>query len=577
VQCSVFATGAFLSGSDRSEKTELVLRQNRFLAIFLGWLVLSTQCFAYGAVYSKNYSSTLAGFDEARALQAAEILGIRSQIDRLSAAQGTNDSQSDETLLLRSIALRKILRAVLEVRQACNRIDLELAYTYDILQKEQRREHFIYQLFNLADFAQLSAFYTLEPYLRIRNQFVASAVCTTTSGSLGTAITSASRLYGHLAKASKVAPPILLAGIVDGRPVDTTGLPPLVTKFLDSPAPGTKISRRDELFATWKRRYHIDASKPENLCGIADKKKASTGLLNTRILLLWSLHTIVQDFDYDLLALLKMVKGPDDSSSFSNGSLNSGKYTTGELEVVRLLNIQPQVEELMSLKQSGTESKRRDELELFVLRKTLEGALEVQVASDKVDDELYYNYHVVLSSLLESRARWLQYNYNLNFLQSGIMGIIAGRLYLSRWSSAGDRQFVISGGIGTGLTTLAILQMHGFWRKVDTDPNSLGEVLNLHPPSEYRFSPFVSSFLNAVPPDTNGLTRRESLNKAWEQAKVTTMNLKRPKNRLALAAMPPHKYDTIKIVSNRNTLLHSLKKELESFQVEVLALLRATE
>ena len=155
---------------------------------------------------------------------------------------------------------------------------------------------------------------------------------------------------------------------------------------------------------------------------------------------------------------------------------------------------------------------------MFVLEKTLEGALEIQVASDKVDEELNYNYHIVLAQLLQSRAKWLQWNYNLNFLQSGVMGIVAGGLYLTHSTYAGDRQFVISGGIGTGLTTLAILQMHGFWRKVDTPPNSLAEVLNLQPDSEYRFSPLVSNYLNAVPPgSTDGKTRRELLNEAWKK------------------------------------------------------------
>jgi len=512
-------------------------------------------------------------------MQAADILGIQEHVDRLLALQKKGDSlnnQSEEVLLLKSFIVRKIYRGMLEVRQACNKIDLELAYTYDVMQKEQRRERAIFQLFNLANFAQLSTFYTLEPFFRIHNYFVTSAICTTTSGALGTTITTFSKLYGAVAKANHVAPPRALAHLIDGNPVDTSGMPPLVTKFLDSQALDSDKSRREELFAMWKTRYRIDASKKENLCGIADKKKASIGLLNSRILLLWSLHTYVQDFDSELLSLLKLVKTPvAENSNFSK--VSSAGNSASVNEVARLLKIQPQVEELISLKRSNTESKRRDELELYVLETTLEGNLDIQVASNKVDQELNYNYHVILAQLLASRAKWLQYNYNLNFLQSGIMGTTAGVLYLKHFTYAGDRQFVISGGIGTGLTTLAMLQMHGFWRKVDTGPNSLAEVLNLHPDTEYRFSPFVSSFLNSPDPaSADGKTRRESLNEAWKKFRVTTTNLDRTKNLKALADMPSHKYDTIKIVTNRITLLHSLKKELESFQAEVLELLRTT-
>ncbi len=520
------------------------------------------------------------GYDEPKAMQAADVLGIREHVQHLLAIQkdpANAENRSEETFLLKSIILRKILRGVLEVRQACNKIDLELAYAYDILNKQERKEHLVAELFNIANFAQLSTFYTLEPFMRIHKQFVTSAIFTTTSGSLNIAISTLSRLYGHMARANNVAPPKVLENLIDGAPVDTTGLPPLVDKFMDAKAQNSNQSRRQDLFAMWKTVYHIDASKKQNLCGIADKKKAKTSLLRSRILLLWSLHTFVQDFDRELLALLKTMKNqaPADTN-YTDSTLTVGD--AGEIEVARLLKIQSQVNELVSLKKSNIESTRRDELELLMLEKALEGALEIQVASDKVDEELNYNYHVVLADLLESRAKWLQWNYNLNFMQSGIMGVVAGRLYLSRQSLAGDRQFVISGGIGAGLTSLAMLQMHGFWRKVDTGPNSLAEVLNLSPANEYRFSPFVSSFLNSPPAGSaDGKTRAELLNEAWRKNKVATVNLNKQKNLNALSAMPSHKYDTIKIVSNRNVLLHSLKKELESFQVEVLDLLETTQ
>jgi len=515
-------------------------------------------------------------------MQGADILGIRAHVERLLVIQaqtGDPNNQSEETLLLKSLILRKILRGVLEIRQACNKIDLELAYAYDVMKREQRREAFIFELFNLANFAQLSTFYTLEPFVRQHNQFVMSAIFTTISGSLGTTIATLSKLYAHTAKADHVAPPKVLAHMVDGWPVDTEHMPPLVNRFLDSEAIDSKGTRREELFATWKTRYHVDASNKKELCGIKDKRRASIGLLSNRILLLWSLRTCVQDFDYDLLALIKLVKEhPAEPPASVHSYSNSSSYSANEIEVVRLLNIESEVNELIGLKQNNINNARRERLNLLVLEKALEGSLELQAASDKVDDELNYNYHVVLSSLLASRAKWQQWIYNLNFIQSGIMGIVAGRLYLSRWSWAGDKQFVISGGIGTGLTTLSILAMHGFWRKVDTGPNSLAETLNLHPADEYRFSPFVSAFLNDVPPgSTDGKTRREILNDAWRKNRVTTMNLNRIKTLEALADMPSHKLDTIKIATNRNVLLESLKKDLESFQFEVLELLRTTE
>lgn len=551
------------------------MRRKKLYAVVFCLLVLARPCFA-------NTNIRYANINKADPLQAADIIGARADVDKLLALQKKQaepGSQSEESLMIRGAVLRKILQAMLAVRQACNKIDLELAYTYDVMRKEERHEDFVFELFNLANFAQLSTFYTMEPWVRIHKDFKTSAIFTTTSGSLGTAITTFSKLYAHTARASHVAPPKFFAGIIDGAPVDTGSLPPCLSRYLDAKAPDSNQSRREALFAQWKNRFHIDASNQEALCGLADRNKASIRLLSSRVLLLWSLHTTVQDFDRDLLALFKTIKNePMENSGFANTDINVDGCSTGANEVIALLKIGPQVKQLISLQKNGDDSTSRDELELLVLEKTLEGALEVQVASDKVDDELYYNYHIALASLLESRQKWLQYIYNLNFLQAGIMGIIAGKLYLSDYADAGDRQFVIAGGIGTTLTGLAIMTTHGFWRKVDTQPNSLAEILNLHPATEYRFSPFVSSFLNTAPPGSlEHKTRRQLLNDAWKKAGITTINLDRNKNREALGDMPSHKYDTINIVSNRNVLLHSLKEELESFQLEVLELLHATQ
>lgn len=518
-------------------------------------------------------------YRRSEAAQAAQTLGIQDQVDRILSTRSNSDSSPEELLVLRAAIVRKVLRAVLEVRQACNKLDVERAYTYDIMQKEERREHFVNQLFNTANFAQLSTFYTLEPFMRIHDQFVASAIFTTISGSLNTAISTLSRLHGAVAKASNVSPPKVLANIVDGGPIDASGMPPLVSKYLDAAAPGSNKSRREVLFATWLSRYKIDATKKGDLCSIKDRKKASIKLLRSRILLLWSLHTAVQDFDRQLLCLLDQLESvPTPGTESSGVTASIINCSAGAVEMANLLKLQPCIAELRQLKQTGSASKRISELELLLLEKSLRGALEVQVASDKVDEDLYYSYHVVLSDLLQSRARWLQKTYDANFLQSGILGIVAGRLYLSRHSYAGDRKFVISGGNGTALTLLAMWQMHGFKRKSDMGPNSLAEILDLNPADDCRFSPFVSSLLNSPPPgSSDGKSRRELLNNRWKEAKVTTLNLDSAKNLQAVSAMPSHKYDTINVVKNRIVLLHSLKKELESFQGEVLELLLCTE
>lgn len=548
----------------------------RLLSTLLCVLVLSPPALAVTKTPFGTYGKPAAQ-------DAAEILGITAQLARLKELDRNPQSNTQEQIALRTIIVRKILRGMLEVRQACNKLDVERAYTYDIMQKEERRQQFVSKLFNTANFAQLSTFYTLEPFMRIHRQFVTSAIFTTTSGSLGTAISTFSRLHGSIAKASNVAPPAILNDIVEGGPVDTSGLPPLVTKYLDAKAPNADKTRRDLLFANWMQNYKIDASQKENLCAINDKKKVSIQLLKTRILLIWSLHTFIQDFDRQLLALLKYIETPttqDDNLALPTA--NSALFSAGTAEMARSLKLSGCLNRIQSLKQAGNETTAESDLwsqlQLELLEKSLEGALELQVASDRVDEDLYYNYHIALSDLLQRRAKWLQYTYDANFIQNGILGIVAGRLYLARRSFDGDRMFVIGGSNGTALTTLAMLQMRGGKRKADSSANSLAEVLNLSPDKDDRFSEFVSNLLNAPPPgSSDGKSRRELLNEAWKKANVTTMNLDSQKNKSAISSMPTHKFDTIKIIRNRIVLLHSLKKELEALQAEVLDLLHSTE
>lgn len=222
----------------------------RIISVVLGLVLLAPPAVAVT-------KTPFGAYQQPSSEDTAQILGIKAQVERYKTLCRTPGASPEERLFLKTLILRKILRGVLEVRQACNKLDFERAYTYDILQKEERRQHFIYQLYNTANFAQLSTFYTLEPFMRIHDQFVTSAIFTTTSGSLNTAISSLSRLHNAVAKASNVAPPAVLANVIDGGPVDSTGLPPLVTKYLDAKAPNADKTRRELLFSNWMKYYKL--------------------------------------------------------------------------------------------------------------------------------------------------------------------------------------------------------------------------------------------------------------------------------------------------------------------------------
>lgn len=521
------------------------------------------------------------------ALNMAEILGVRAQLERIHALNQREDAASEQEMLtLKSQILQKILIGEIEVREAASKNWRELSYSFNILRKEERKQKLIDECFTLANFAQLSALYTTEPFLRLDSQFKASAICTQVGGGLALGLPIMSILQQKMARVKHVAPSKSLHEIVDGGPVDASGMPIYVDKFFDSPVSGMAKSHREEMFGLWKKRYGVDVSKADSLCSLCDERTShrTIGTLHVRILLLYSVRTYILDMDNALLALLKQVisvstnrhdSQPGDSDLVSLG-LNSSA-----VQAAKLLDLQAPVMQLVALNRnqsdSGSTSYNRLRLEITVLERTLRGALEARVAADQIDAEINYASDVVLSELLSRRGRQMQKLFEANFIQAGTFGSIAGLLYLKNCSKAGTEMFLFSSSIGTVLSALGVRIMRGGTRPIDTMPNSLSDVF-LISPGEYRLSPLMTSFLNSASPEAkNGATRREELMRYWHEHKVTTINLEKKKNLAKLAACPPAKLDTITIATNRIAMLHKLLAVLESFDAEILELLYATE
>lgn len=545
----------------------------RKLALKLFCLILSLS-FVVPPSMARSVSSSVA--EDPHAQQAANILGIGSQVDRLLQIRSSASPHDPDVLALRGLILRKILLGTLEVRQACSAIDAELAYTYELSQKERHRQDTVNELFNLTNFVQFGTLYSLEGRSRNHKQFVQSAILTCTSAGLGTALPITNILYGKLAKAKNVAPPKFFAHVINGGPVDTNVAPQLVQDFLNTPRPGSSIPRAVEMHDIWKQRYGVNVNKKDELASLLDGKSKSLNQLNTRIMLLWSLHTYIQEFDKELFTLLQLIETPAPQTSNST-SLTNYNIGADAAEAAHLLNIEPQVCDLIAANQGKATPATKLELETYLLEQILLGHLDLQMAANRIDQELNYAYDVVLSELITRRNKWLQLNFEANFLHNGIMGATAGYLYLKKYPKAGDEMFVISSSIGVLLSSLALLQMHGGWRKIDTPPNSLADFFGLEPSPEYRYSALTREYLS-IPSHVYkpGKSRRDWLYDIWKNNKVATINVHNSKNQAKLAAMPNIKSDTIKIVHNRIVLLSSLQVMFESFAPNLHALLVAT-
>ncbi len=487
-------------------------------------------------------------------------------------------SPNEELLALRALVVRKIFLGFLDVRRACNKIDIELDYTYGVMGREQAKRDTVNRWLNTANFAQFAVLYTMQPYARINKNFKESAVLTLAGSGVGLILPISGIIYNKYSKAHNTQPPAFLKHMLDGGPVDGNGMPPLVERFLNSNKPGEQVSRKEAIYALWKKRYGVDASKKDSLCSLRGEGGKSMGLLNKRIILLWSLSSCIEDLDRDLLALLKVVRAKSYRSDGAQESLTALGVTGGALEAAQLLKIEPIVAEAVRLKNQNSNTDRKTELEINLQESVLEGMLEMRVATDKIDGEINYQYDVVLSELLRRRARGLQLNYDVNFMQVGIFGSIAGLLYLKNYGKAGNTMFVIEKGFATILASLGLWQLRGGTRKVDTPPNTLAQWFNPDGSNQYQFDPMIAKFLdNPYPEWSNGKSRREFLLTRWKVERVATINLDSKTNQKRLAELSPEIRDTITIVRNRIDLMTSLKALLEEFDGELYSLVEATE
>jgi hypothetical protein len=405
------------------------------------------------------------------------------------------------------------------------------------------------------------------------------------SGSLTLGLSSLALALGRTGKSRNSFPPNALAGFFDlGAPPEYQ-LPDLINKFVNSTPPGGSKTRKEQTLELWKSQFNVDASRKDlsgNLASFPQKKHGeSIGFLNNRLVLLYSLNALIEEFDQELLALLSYVESPVGSPGNEGEQVTftiADELSAGAIEAAKLLKIQPQVRQLIDLQhENRAPDLERLRLEVLVLERTLGAALEVRKAVDSVDKQKHYQLDVVLADMTGKRNRAILLNNTLNFTQIGVLKDIAGGMFFNDQPNTGTELIMTFNGVGIVLSSLALMQSRGGKRKLDSETNVLAHFLNLAPPDKYRFSPLLWEFLNSVPPNSTGsMTRREQLIAHWQEHHVVSKTEKQ-KRLSQLAAMPDVRgkgYDTIGLINKRLRMLFDVRAAVEALDGEVLDLLK---
>jgi hypothetical protein len=268
--------------------------------------------------------------------------------------------------------------------------------------------------------------------------------------------------------------------------------------------------------------------------------------------------------------------------ALANPGIEIGGLTPDAREVARLLGVLPQVEGLVAAHRSNpNRSPEISDAELaqkvYLLEKIMGGVLEVRVVADRIDRELAWSWNG--KHMLEAnRQRNLNYLFTANFMQGGILGIVAGGMFLHRKPVQGAELLLLGSSIGLGLSVISFVEMRSGSKPIDGETNVLADVFQLPYTTEEMHKPeVVIKYMTSVPPgSTSGKTRVQELKDTWQQGRYlgtsNEMHLKK------LAAVRPAEgayHENIGLMGERIRMLYDCQWKIEQLDGSLLDLIRA--
>lgn len=228
--------------------------------------------------------------------------------------------------------------------------------------------------------------------------------------------------------------------------------------------------------------------------------------------------------------------GPNNDASTKSAyasSPSTAVLSPGAREAASLLNLTSKIDRLIEIKQAriarGGETMSDEELALRVevLDRVMGGCLEVRMVSDRIDRELAWAFSGQ-GMLQANRQRILNYLFIGNFLQSGVLGVCSGPMFLHGKPVVGTELLLLASSIGLGFSTASVVAMRSGSKKIDGETTVLAHVFDLpvtEPP--HRFDT-VSKFMRSVPPgSTTNKTRVQELIDGWKKGTTYAQLMKR--------------------------------------------------
>lgn len=519
---------------------------------------------------STSSSSGLGGGAE----DAARLLHLEPLLTELNSLNHSAEN-SERKRELQITLMETLLWGSLDMAVASHTCQRELNYQYDVVLAKMtaRQANFQQKLFE-ANFIQTGALSGIAGYCYLKGYSKAGNEIFLASDGLGLGFTAVGLMALSGGWRKNETPPNSLADFFDLKPTSQKGFSPLVMTYLNSPSPSRmdNKSRRQYLLEFWSKNVATFDLKNkrslEKLGSMPSCKRDTIKLVLNRIALLSSLREQFNEFDVELLDLLRKVWPV--TISTTSPVVNS-ELSPSANGAANLLGVQGLL----------TADKRLDQnSKLLITRQVLDGFLSMNADADVVGHEIDTEYQVV-DRMVRQRDRIIQLTNNVNFLQLGILGLVSGSLGLSAGSQnvlAGSNLTIVSGYLLDGLALASIVEQRGGNRPTKAQPNSLGTAFGKS--SQYvKLSPVMVRYLNAVAPvSQTNMSRREELIKYWKESKILNVNIRRESviQKLSAQGKAHHWWsETINLINNRITMLFDLRAVLRSSSIGFDELLKA--
>jgi hypothetical protein len=261
-----------------------------------------------------------------RAAEAADLLKVRPYVEYLFKMRReglTKPGLADKRVTALKLNIyHKMAIGALEVRKCTARIDRELAYAYDIEASVSGRRNKLVARTNTINFLQFGVLGAIRTGM-LMNSHTSHAMLdssnyirSTTSG-IGVVLTSLTFMEMKSGKRKIDTDPNSLAGIYSIESARPLYLPGMVWTFLNSTPPEIKngVSRREILLKQWLSLRKLDPANLPRIHSIAatpqkpDEETESIRTLNDRIFMLHDLHAMIEQLDFEIYELSKVVSG----------------------------------------------------------------------------------------------------------------------------------------------------------------------------------------------------------------------------------------------------------------------------